>query len=87
MSLSKHTSRIYMDDYDVQGTMKVLADRITADPDMVQEATPFYLGAYITFQIIHEQTDVRDQSAFMGLFELKLMQENGIEPSANIMLG
>lgn len=75
MAFSRHTSRIYMDDFDVQGTLKVLSDRIVSDPD--SPATPYYVGAHLILNLINNQSEIRDQSVVMRLFDVQLY-ENGI---------
>lgn len=70
MSFSKHTSRIYMDSYDVEGAIKVLNDRI--NDETVDNA--YYTGAMVALQIILEQEEIKDQSVFIKLFELNLYE-------------
>ena len=70
MSFSRRTSRIYMDEYDIQGALKVLADRI--EDDGVHR--PFYEGARIALGLIYAHDDIRDQSVFMQLFDNKLIE-------------
>lgn len=77
MSLSRHTSRIYLDDFDVQGALNVLSRRIAIEPQT--KATPYYIGAHIALNAIYTQENIRDQSAFMQLFDRQLI-EGGISP-------
>lgn len=77
MSLSRHTSRIYMDELDVQGALNVLSRRIAIDPP--SEATPYYIGAHIVLNAISTQSDIRDQRALLQLMDRQLV-ENGIKP-------
>lgn len=70
MSFSRHTSRIYMDEYDIQGALKVLSDRIVeGTTDM-----PYYIGAHLALNLIHNHEDIRDQSVFLQLFDNQLEQ-------------
>ena len=75
MALSRHTSRIYMDEFDIQGTIKVLSDRIIEHPDAA--STPYYLGAHLAFNLINNHSEIRNQADFMALFDVQLY-ENGI---------
>lgn len=64
-----------MDEFDIQGTIKVLGDRIVQNPDA--ESTPFYMGAHLAFNLINNHTEIRSQADFMKLFDVQLY-ENGI---------
>lgn len=75
MSFSRHTSRIYMDDLDIQGALKVLADRITAAPEAT--ATPYYMGAHLVLNLINNHAEIRDQQVLMDMFDVQLF-ENGV---------
>ena len=68
MSFSRHTSRIYMDAYDIEGALKVLTERIgERDHDL-----PFYIGAHLALNLIRNHEEIRDQSVFMALFDNQL---------------
>lgn len=77
MTLSRKTSRIYMDDYDLTGACNVLDRRVTDHEKC--EATPYYGGALMALEILLTHDDIRDQSVFMMLFDAEL-DEAGIEP-------
>ena len=70
MSLSRHTSRIYMDEYDLDGALKVLGDRIEEGAD----ATPYYVGAHMVLNLIKNHEDIRDQSVLMALVDRQLAE-------------
>lgn len=74
MALSRHTSRIYLDDFDVQGTIKVLGDRVAMGQT---DAVPYYHGALLAFNLINNHTEIRTQADFIKLFDVQLF-ENGI---------
>lgn len=74
MALSRHTSKVYIDEFDLQGTIKVLGDRIAMAPS---EASPYYHGALLAFNLINNHSEIRTQADFMKLFEVQLF-ENGI---------
>lgn len=74
MALSRHTSKVYIDEFDLQGTIKVLADRIAMEPS---DATPYYLGALLAFNLISNHMEIKTQADFMNLFDVQLY-ENGI---------
>lgn len=76
MSFSRHTSRIYMDDFDISGALKVLSDKIVADPQ--SESVDYYIGAHLALNLINNHAEIRDQAVFMQLFEGQL-KEQGIE--------
>lgn len=65
MSLSRHTSRIYIDEYDLGGALKVLGDRIVEGG----EEAPYYIGAHLALNLIRNHEEIRDQSVFMQLFD------------------
>lgn len=66
--LSNHSSRIYMDEEDVEGTLKVLADAVHDGPG--PEADIYY-GALIALETI-AGTKLRDQSEFMPILANKI---------------
>ena len=76
MTLSRHSSKIYLDEYDVRGVMNVL-DRIT--DECPKEAQKFYMGAYLTFSILLEATELRDQSVFIDVFNNALKEIDVLE--------
>lgn len=79
MSFSRHTSRIYLDDLDVEGAINAFGHRIVDNPEC--EATPFYVGAHLILNLINNHSEIRDQSVLMQLFEKQLL-ENGISITA-----
>lgn len=70
MSFSRHTSRIYMDADDVNGTLNVLSKRINANSDSPAQA--FYLGAHLLLNLINNHEELRDQSVVMALFDREI---------------
>ena len=76
MSFSRHTSRIYLDQLDVDGTLNVLSKRITANSN--SQAQAYYVGAHLLLNLINNHEELRDQSVVMTLFDREL-EENGIE--------
>ena len=65
MTLCRHSSRLYMDEYDLDGVLKVLADRIgegTAD-------MPYYVGAHLALNILRNHEYIDTQREFMALFD------------------
>lgn len=66
--LSNHSSRIYMDEEDVSGTLKVLVDAV--NDHMAPEADIYY-GALIALETI-AGTKLRDQSEFMPILANKI---------------
>lgn len=77
MTLSRRTSRIYMDDYDLKGAMTALGLRV--EECAPSKATPYYAGARAALNIIYGYDEVRDQSVFMAAFD-SLLRDAGIEP-------
>lgn len=68
MTLCRHSSRLYIDEYDLDGTLKVLADRIgegTGD-------TPYYVGAHLALNILRNHDYIDTQREFMQLFDAVL---------------
>ena len=78
MSFSRHTSRIYMDDDDVSGTLNVLSKRVAANSDSPAQA--YYMGAYLLLNFIRNHEELRDQSVVIALMDREL-EEQGIEIS------
>lgn len=74
MALSRHTSRIYIDDLDIQGTIKVLGDKVAYGSS---DAVPYYHGALLAFNLINNHSEIRNQADFIRMFEVQLF-ENGI---------
>lgn len=72
MSFSRHTSRIYLDDDDIQGALNVLSRRITENPDPA--ALNFYIGAHLTLNLINNHEHIRTQADFMQMFDVQLYQ-------------
>ena len=70
MSFSRRTSRIYMDEYDVQGALNALARRIEEGAD----DAPFFIGAHLALNLIYNHEDIRDQSVFLQLFDNQIAQ-------------
>lgn len=65
MTLSRHSSRVYMDAYDLDGALKVLADRIgEGTVDM-----PYYAGAHLALNIIRNHDHIDTQREFMAIFD------------------
>lgn len=77
MTLSRKTSRIYMDEYDLQGVLNVISRRL--DEHSPCDASSYYSGAAIALSIIYQHDDIRDQSVFMDLFDNQL-KELGVNP-------
>lgn len=77
MSLSRHTSRIYMDEYDVAGAIKVLTDAVMREPDA--PSTPYYVGACLALELINNHEEIRDQSVFMELIRVRLYEAGIID--------
>lgn len=73
MSFWHKTSRGYMDEVDIEGTLKVLSDRIVEDPQGA--ATPYYVGAHLLLNLMYNHNDIRDQSVLMKLFDMQLINE------------
>lgn len=76
MSLSRHTSRIYMDEFDIGGALKVLADRIAGGGD----AAPYYVGAHLVLNLINNHSEIRDQSVLLALFDSQLREQGILAP-------
>lgn len=73
MTLSRHSSRVYMDDYDIEGTLNVLAKRIEeADADQ-----PYYIGAHIALNLIRNHDHIDSQREFMQLFDSVIKRKEG----------
>lgn len=77
MSLSRHTSRIYIDEYDLDGVLNVLSKRVAGNEGL--PATPYTLGAYAALNLIRNHDEIRDQSVFIELFD-RIMEDGGVEP-------
>lgn len=67
MTLCNHSSRVYADEYDMQGLLKVLADRIALN-DADQEV---YAGAHLTVNLLLNHT-FKTQADFMAVFDQQL---------------
>lgn len=76
MSLSRHTSRIYMDEFDICGALKVLADRIEEGGG----AAPYYVGAHLVLNLINNHSEIRDQSVLLALFDNQLREHGVLAP-------
>lgn len=66
-----------MDEFDIKGALKVLTDRIIAEPEA--DATPYYLGAHLVLNLINNHDEIRDQSVLMQLFDNQLKAEGIID--------
>ena len=77
MAFSRHTSRIYLDEYDVRGAMKVLQDHIIDNPD--SEKLSYYNGALITLYLIANHEHINTQVDFMNLFNVQLSEHGFID--------
>ena len=72
MSLSRKTSRIYMDEFDVTGTAHACA--VHAEEHVNDESEREYwrwMGACDALSIIAEQNQVETQEVFCRLFEMR----------------
>lgn len=67
MSLSRHSSKIYLDEYDIDGVLKVLAERIGYMN--CGTARDYHIGAHLALNLIRNHEEIRDQSVFMALFD------------------
>ena len=65
MTLCRHSSRVYMDEYDLDGVLKVLADRIGDGT----EDMPYYIGAHLALNLIRNHEHIDTQRQFMQLFD------------------
>ena len=65
MTLCRHSSRVYMDEYDIDGVLKVLADRIAEGT----EEMPYYMGAHLALNLIRNHDYIDTQREFMQLFD------------------
>ena len=75
MSLSCHTSRIYIDEYDLDGVLKVLSDRIASeDAGAVRDHC---IGAHVALSLIRNHDEIRDQSVFVALFDNVINSSEG----------
>ena len=72
MTLCRHSSRVYMDEYDLDGVLKVLADRIGEGT----EDTPYYIGAHIALNLIRNHEHIDTQREFMQLFDRVMERRN-----------
>lgn len=68
MTLCRHSSRLYVDEYDLDGTLKVLADRIGEGT----EDTPYYVGAHLALNILRNHDHIESQREFMLAFDAVL---------------
>lgn len=78
MTLARHSSRVYMDAFDLDGTIKVLGDRI-GDADGNQRAQDVYCGAHLALSLVRNHEELRDQSVFMALFDEQLASAGVID--------
>lgn len=75
MSLSRHTSKIYIDEYDLDGVLKVLSDRIAfEDAGAVRD---YCIGAHVALNLIRNHDEIRDQSVFVALFDNVINSNEG----------
>lgn len=65
MTLSRHTSKVYMDEYDLDGVLNVLTRRIEQDDGDL----PIYLGAHLALNIIRNHDYIDTQREFMQMFD------------------
>ena len=72
--LSNHSSRIYMDEVDVEGALNVLADAVN---DNAAPEADIYYGALIAIETI-AGNKLRDQSELMPILANKI--ESYIRP-------
>lgn len=76
MTLFRHTTRYYSDEFELNGVKNALRNLVESTD--CGDAEPYYLGAAMTFDILTSHEDIRDQSVFLGLFDTAL-KENGID--------
>lgn len=74
MTLFRKTTRYYSDEYELDGLLTALGNRIQiegsdGEEGVDGEALPFYIGAFTAINILKSYDEVRDQSVFMGFFE------------------
>lgn len=65
MTLSRQSSRVYMDAYDLDGTVNVLGKRIAEGGPR----TPYYIGAHAALNLIRNHERIETQQDFMTLFD------------------
>lgn len=65
MTLCRHSSRVYMDEYDLDGVLKVLADRIGEGA----EDMPYYVGAHLALNLLRNHDYIDTQREYMMLFD------------------
>ena len=73
MTLSRHTSKVYMDEYDLDGTLNALGKRIEEG----DESLPYYIGAHIALNIIRNHEYIDTQREFMQLFDRVMDRKDG----------
>ena len=72
MTLSRHSSRVYMDEYDLDGVLNALAQRIDlaeGGPQFYEDNRHYYMGAHIALNIIRNHDYIDTQREFMELFD------------------
>ena len=73
MTLARKSSRIYMDEFDVDGLLKVLDRRAAESTDSIVWAR--YSGAARAISIISYHDYIDTQADFMRLFEKDIPKE------------
>lgn len=68
MTFSRHSSRVYMDEYDLDGAINVLRQRIQEQDDDL----PYYQGAHLALNIIRNHDHIESQREFMLAFDAVL---------------
>ena len=72
MTLSRHSSRVYMDEYDLDGTLNALGQSIEEGG----ENQPYYIGAHIALNIIRNHDYIESQREFMLAFDAVLRRKD-----------
>lgn len=73
MTLASHTSRIYMDEYDVQGAIQAL--RHAADDSTDPLDCALYVGAQTVLMLLLDHDRIDTQADFMTMFNAFIRQD------------
>lgn len=71
MTLCNHSSRIYMDSYDVDGAINALSRKCEESMSPEQDV---YFGAVAAFEILRDHERISTQADFMVMFEAKMTE-------------
>lgn len=82
MTLFRKTTRFYSDEYELRGLVNALGNKVS-DENLIK-AQPYYLGALTAINILASSEELRDQMAFMAIFDQTLRNEGILEQGKGV---